>query len=186
LWRRPYLFPIVPADAPDDAAAPGLLIRAAEEPDAAAVAAIHNEGIEDRVATFQTQVQSAETAVARMGRGSLLVAERGGEVLGWGGLGPYEHYSYYETVAEVTVYVSRAARGAGIGGSLLNALDRAGEERGMHKLVAKIFSDNEASIALFARAGYREVGVHRRHGRLDGDWRDVVVFEKLLGDAATS
>jgi L-amino acid N-acyltransferase YncA len=177
-------FPVVPDPTPETAPDPGLLIRSAEEPDAAAIASIHNEGIEDRVATFQTQEQSDETALARMGRGSLLVAERGGEILGWAGIGPYEHYSYYESVGEVTVYVARAARGAGIGGSLLAALTAAGEERGMHKLVAKIFSDNEASISLFARDGYREVGVHRRHGKLDGEWRDVAVFEKLLGPAA--
>jgi phosphinothricin acetyltransferase len=84
----------------------------------------------------------------------------------------------------VTVYVGRAARGARIGGRLLAALVQDGERRGKHKLVAKIFSGNEASKAMFDAAGFREVGVHRRHGRIDDEWRDVVVFERLLGDAA--
>jgi L-amino acid N-acyltransferase YncA len=67
---------------------------------------------------------------------------------------------------------------------LLNALAEAAEERGAYKLVGKIFTTNEASIALVRQCGFREVGMHIRHGRLDGDWRDVLVVERLLGDAA--
>jgi phosphinothricin acetyltransferase len=173
---EPYGFPVLPRPDP----AQELLIRPAEEPDAAAIAAIHNEGIEDRVATFQTQPQNAETAHARMGRGALLVAEHDGEIAGWAGIGPYEHYSYYEGVGEVTVYVARSARGAGAGKQLLAALVEDAARRGKHKLVAKVFAGNEASISMFAAAGFREVGTHERHGELDGEWRDVVVFEKLL------
>lgn len=58
------------------------------------------------------------------------------------------------------------------------------EARGLWKLVGRIFPENEASLALCRALGFREVGVHHRHGKLDGAWRDVVVVERLLGEAA--
>ena len=66
----------------------------------------------------------------------------------------------------------------------MEAAAEAAEERGYHKLVGKIFASNSPSIALVKACGWREVGVHRRHGRLDGEWKDVLMVERLLGDAA--
>jgi phosphinothricin acetyltransferase len=66
----------------------------------------------------------------------------------------------------------------------MEAVASAAQERGYYKLVGKIFTSNAPSLALVANCGWREVGVHRRHGRLDGEWKDVVVVERLLGDAA--
>jgi L-amino acid N-acyltransferase YncA len=160
-------------------------IRKAEPDDAEAIAAIHNEGIEERIATFQTREQSAEDALARMARGlGVLVAELDGAVVAWAGGAPYERHHYYDGVGEVTVFVGGAARRRGIGRALLEALRAEAERHGRFKLVGKIFTANEPSLALFRSCGYREVGVHRRHGRLDGEWRDVVVVELLLGEAA--
>jgi len=73
---------------------------------------------------------------------------------------------------------------AGAGLAALEALCRAYEERGFWKLVSRIFPENVASLSLHERAGFRVVGVYRRHGKLDGRWRDCVIVEKLLGDAA--
>ena len=78
----------------------------------------------------------------------------------------------------------RAARGNGVGRVLLEALARDAEARGYHKLLSRIFPENEASLALARACGFREVGVHHKHGRLDGAWRDTVVVERLLGEAA--
>ena len=61
------------------------------------------------------------------------------------------------------------------------ALEPVAEAAGFHKLVGKIFTTNAASIALVRACGWHDVGVHRRHGRLDGEWKDVLVVEKLLG-----
>jgi phosphinothricin acetyltransferase len=83
-------------------------------------------------------------------------------------------------VRESTLYVERSARRRGVGRRLLDALADAAAEGGAHKLVGKIFTSNEPSIAMVRLLGWREVGIHERHGTLDGEWKDVLVVEKLL------
>ena len=105
-------------------------------------------------------------------------------MVGWASVAPYdEAHEYYAGIGEATLYVDPKARGEGTGRALLTALADEAERRGYHKLVGKIFASNEASIALVKSCGWREVGVHRRHGRLDGEWKDVLVVERLLGGA---
>ena len=163
-----------------------LTTRAATPADAAAMAAIYRAGIEDRVATFETVPPTeSEMAALAASRTPVVVAERDGDVVAWARIGPYsDPHDYYAGVGEATLYVARGARGAGVGRELMLALDPVAEAAGFHKLVGKIFTTNAASIALVRACGWHDVGVHRRHGRLDGDWRDVVVVERLLGDAA--
>jgi L-amino acid N-acyltransferase YncA len=164
---------------------PEPVIREATPADAKAIAAIHNDGIAERVATFETETQTAEDAMRRMESGlGVVVAELDGSVVAWASAAPYERYQYYDGIAEVTVFVRSEARRQGIGRGLLQALAIKAEESGRYKLFGKIFATNEPSIELFKAAGYEEVGVHRRHGRLDGEWRDVLIVERLLGDAA--
>lgn len=161
-------------------------IRAAAAADAAAMARIYNEGIAERVATFETREKSAQALAALIDSGALaLVAERDGEIVAFVKVGPYDDAShYYAGIGEATLYVDRGARRSGVGRALMGAVATAAEERGYYKLVGKIFTSNAPSIALVEACGWRQVGVHRRHGRLDGEWKDVVVVERLLGDAA--
>jgi L-amino acid N-acyltransferase YncA len=160
-------------------------IRAAHEGDAEAVAAIYNQGIEERRATFQTRLHGPEEFVERIGgERPFLVAELEGEVVAWAAVLPYSDPAvYYSGVGEATMYVERSARGHGIGTRLLDELARQAERGGYYKLVGKIFTSNTPSIELIKGLGYREVGVHVRHGRLDGEWKDVLVVECLLRDA---
>ena len=159
-------------------------IRAAKPGDAAAIAAIHNQGIEERVATFETEPRLSPDVAARIEGGELLlVAERGGEVLGFASVSPYSSRAVYAGVGEASIYVARDARGLGVGAALVEALAAAAAEQGLHKLVGRLFTSNEPSVALFRKHGFREVGVHRRHSRLDGRWRDVLLVERLVGDA---
>ena len=163
-----------------------LRIRRAEPADAEAIAAIYNQGIEERQATFQTRSHDpGELELKTEQRGGLLmVAEAAGEVVGWAGWAGYDDPAeHYSGVGECAVYVARDARRGGVAAALLEGLAEEAPKAGLHKLIAKIFTGNEASIELFRRAGYREVGVHRRHGRLDGEWKDVLVMERLLADA---
>jgi phosphinothricin acetyltransferase len=161
-------------------------IRPAEPSDAEAIAAIYNEGIEERQATFQTKLHDPgelELKIEQRG-GQLLVAEAGGEIVGWAGWSGYDDPAeHYAGVGECAVYVARDARRGGVAAALLTGLAEEAPKAGLHKFVAKIFTSNQASVELFLRAGFREVGVHRRHGRLEGEWKDVVVMERLLGDA---
>jgi L-amino acid N-acyltransferase YncA len=159
------------------------VIRAAEPADAEAIAAIYNQGIAERQATFQTRPHDpgeVELKTEQRG-GQLIVAESDGEVVGWAGWVGYDDPAeHYAGIAECAVYVDRGARGRGIGAALLEDLAGEASKVGVHKLVAKIFTTNEASVALFRHGGFREVGTHLRHGRLDGEWKDVLVMERTL------
>jgi L-amino acid N-acyltransferase YncA len=149
------------------------------------VAAVFSEGIADRVATFETDPREAGDVEPWIGAAlPLLVAEEDGRVLGWAKLSEYSDRCAYGGVAEVSVYVARAARGRGLGRELVDAICAEAERRGMTKLIGLIFPENRASLALFRSAGFGEVGTFRRHGRLDGRWRDVTIVERLLGEAA--
>ena len=161
-------------------------IRPARADDSASMALIFREGVEDRVATFETEPASeAEMAALARSGAPVLVAERAGAVVAWAKVGPYaDRHDYYAGVGEATLYVAREARSGGIGSALLTALAEAAGRAGFDKLVGKIITSNAASIALVGRCGWSVVGVHRRHGRLDGEWKDVLVVEKLLGDTA--
>lgn len=161
-------------------------VRAAAVADAAAIAAIFREGIEDRVATFETRPPGeAETAEAVAAGLPFLVAELDDAVVGWAKVSAYDPlHGYYAGVGEATIYLARERRGAGAGGALLDSLTEAAQQAGFFKLVGKLFTTNAASIALFQSHGWRPVGVHHRHGRLDGEWKDVLVVEKLIGEGA--
>jgi phosphinothricin acetyltransferase len=163
-------------------------VRPATPDDAPAIARIYNQGIEERIATFETEPRTpGEIAAILAERGArypAVVVERAAVVVAWAWAGPYRTRSAYAGVGEHTVYVERSARGTGAGRAALEGLARACEARGFWKLVSRIFPENAASLALHARAGFRVVGTYRRHGKLDGRWRDCVIVERLLGDAS--
>jgi phosphinothricin acetyltransferase len=154
-----------------------------EQADADAVASIYNEGIRGRGATFQT-VERTPADVApwadQRDRHPVVVAENDGVVVGWARAGMYSDFRPYDGVGEVAIYVTAQARGTGVGRALLDGLADAARSQGHWKLLAKVFPRNEASVELFHRCGYRDVGLHLRHGELDGEWLDVLVVELSL------
>ena len=162
------------------------MIRPARPDDAEEIAAIYNQGIEERQATFQTRLHDPgelELKTEQRG-GQLIVAESDGRVVGWAGWSAYDDPAdYYAGIAECAVYVGRDARRQGVGAALLDGLANEAAKVGIHKLVAKVFTSNRASIELFRRNGFREVGTHLRHGQLDGEWKDVLVMERTLPTA---
>ena len=161
-------------------------IRPAATLDAPDIARIFNEGIAERVATFETTEQTAGDVRGRIeGGAAMLVAEVDGDIAGFARISPYDDaHHYYAGIGEATLYVDRSHRRGGVGAALLRELALEGERRGLYKLVGKIFSSNAASIALVEGCGWRRVGLHLRHGRLDGQWKDVVVVEILLAAAS--
>ncbi|HEX7051729.1 MAG TPA: arsinothricin resistance N-acetyltransferase ArsN1 family A [Longimicrobiales bacterium] len=160
-------------------------IRPATPADAPAIAEIYNEGIRDRVATFETRERTADDVAAWLGapRHPVLVAEADGAVAGWIAASTYRDRVCYAGIAEFSVYVRRTVRGRGIGEALMAAFLPACEAAGLWKLLSRIFPENTASRALCRRHGFREVGIYEKHARLDGAWRDVVIVERLLGEA---
>ena len=155
-------------------------IKRAEAREARRIAEIFNQGLEDRVATFETRSASPDDAERWIAEDIVVVAERDEALVGWAKAGPYTDRHYYDGVREATLYVAREARRIGVGHALLERLAEEAAGGGAHKLVGKVFSTNGPSIALLRGLGWREVGVHRRHGSLDGEWKDVLVVEKLL------
>lgn len=159
-------------------------LRDAEPADAAAVAVVYNQGIEDRLATLETETRSAEERrrwlAARGPRHPVLVFEVDGQVVGWGSLNAFNPRPAYDHVADFSVYVEREWRGRGVGHRLLEALIARGRELGYHKLVLSAFPGNEAGMRAYRRAGFRDVGVYREQGRLDGRWVDTIVMERRL------
>jgi L-amino acid N-acyltransferase YncA len=146
--------------------------------DWSAVVEIYDEGIRMRMATFETAAPAwAEWDGAHL-PGGRLVAEEGGEVVGWAALSPTSSRPCYSGVAEVSVYVAERARGRGIGRSLLELLVEESEAAGLWTLQASVFPENRASVALHHRCGFRTVGIRERIARLDGAWRDTVLLER--------
>ena len=162
----------------------GIHLRTASVEDAGAIAEIYNQGIEDRVATFETELRSAEDQQAWLrsitGCYPVVVAESDGEIIGWAGAGPYRNRECYRGIGEFSMYVRRDWRGRGVGDLLVAALIIEAERLGLWKLVSRIFPFNEASRALCEKHGFREVGVYEKHARLDGRWLDVVIVERLI------
>jgi L-amino acid N-acyltransferase YncA len=159
-------------------------IRIATVGDAAAIAEIYNQGIEDRVATYETKRRSAEDQRAWLqsiaGRYPAVVAQIDGEMVGWAGAGPYRDRECYRGIGEFSMYVRRDWRRRGVGDLLLAGLISEAEQLGLWKLLSRIFPFNEASRALCRKHGFREVGVYEKHAPLDGRWLDVVIVERLI------
>lgn len=164
-------------------------VRGAQRRDAGAIAAIYNQGIRDRGATFETRERTVADILSWfdpapgpviLPEHPFLVAERDGRVCGWIHASLYRARDAYRRIAEYSVYVADDARGIGVGDALMTAFLPACEQHGITKLVARIFPENRASLSLCARHGFRVVGTYEKHATLDGVWRDVVVVERLF------
>jgi L-amino acid N-acyltransferase YncA len=152
-------------------------IRALDEADWPQVASIYADGIASGDATFEVDVPSwARWDAAHP---SLrLVAEDDGRVVGWTALSPYSDRRCYRGVAEESVYVGENARGRGVGRALLLELIALAEADGYWTLLAGIFPENLASVALHTSCGFRVIGTHVGLGEKDGVWRDVLWLER--------
>ncbi len=159
-------------------------VRLATPADAAAICTIYNQGIEDRIATLETDLRTLEERrqwlLARGPRHPVIVAEAGDEIVGWGSLNPYNPRKAYDYVVDFSVYVERSWRGKGVGSLLLPRLVELAREHGFHKMMLSAFPSNEAGMALYEKFGFRTVGIMKEMGKLDGKWVDTIVMEKIL------
>jgi L-amino acid N-acyltransferase YncA len=166
-----------------------VVARPASPEDADRIAQIYNEGIEDRVGTFETRPRTTADVRAWFdGLHPIVVVEdagpsassKPGEVIAFASTSSYRSRECYAGIAEFSVYVARHARGRGAGTVAMSALIVAARGAGIWKLVSRIFTDNTASRTLMKSVGFREVGIYENHARLDGRWRDVVIVERLI------
>jgi phosphinothricin acetyltransferase len=177
-------------------------VRPATADDAAAICEIYNQGIEDRLATLETELRTPEERrqwlAARGPRHPVIVAESTDPATssnrpptplpehappaptGWGSLNVFNARPAYRYVADFSVYVERGWRGKGVGRVLLERLVELGRELEYHKLVLSAFPFNTAGVALYERLGFRTVGIYREQGLLDGRWVDTIIMERLL------
>jgi len=159
-----------------------LRARPAVLSDSARIAVIYNQGIEDRVGTFETeprQVADIEAWFAHA-KAFVVVEDAAGQVLGYAVAHPYADRCCYAGIGEFSVYVAREARGRGVGRVAMTALNQAARKAGLWKLLSRVFPENRASLNLMAWSGYSEIGVHKNHGKLDGVWRDCVIVEQVF------
>jgi len=162
-------------------------LRLAAAPDAEAICRIYNQGIEDRVATLETELRTPDERrqwlASRSPRHPVIVAEvtePTPATIAWASLNVFNARAAYRFVADISVYVDRGWRGKGAGRVLLEKLVELGRQHGFHKLVLSAFPSNAGGMALYEKLGFRTVGIYREQGRLDGKWVDTIIMEKLL------
>jgi L-amino acid N-acyltransferase YncA len=156
-------------------------IRGANVADADGIAMIFNQGIDDRIATFETRPRSPEEIMKWFDNvHPIIVAEDSSGIIGFASTSSYRSRECYSGIAECSTYIRRDLRGKGVGRLVLNELIKASKEAGFWKLVSRIFVENTASRSLIGSLGFREVGIYKKHAQLDGIWRDVVIVERLL------
>jgi phosphinothricin acetyltransferase len=159
-------------------------VRLATLLDAEAIRAIYNVEVLEDTATFdlvpRTLDEQREWLTARSGAHAVVVADDGGEVVGFGSLSPWRDRPAYKTTVEDSVYVHRARQGEGIGKLLLTELVSVATNHGFHAVLGRIVAGHDASIALHRALDFEQVGVEREVGRKFGRWLDVVLMERLL------
>lgn len=158
-----------------------LTVRPAGPEDASAIADIYNQGIADRIATFETRPRASDDILPWFGtRYPVVVVEDAGQIIAFASTSTYRPRECYAGIAEFSVYVAREARGRGAGRLAMEALIAEAEKAGFWKLVSRVFPENTASLTLLKKVGFRVVGTYERHAQLDGVWRDVVIVERLI------
>ncbi|WP_025691145.1 arsinothricin resistance N-acetyltransferase ArsN1 family A [Paenibacillus zanthoxyli] len=161
-----------------------LTVRQAVSDDIAPILRIYNQGIEDRIATLETDAKDLNYMESwfreHQGRYAVLIAEKDGQVLGWASLNPYSHRCAYSGVADLSIYIDRESRGQGVGSSLLQALEDQAKEKDFYKIVLFTFPFNQQGQGLYRKMGYREVGIFEKQGIIEEKHIDVMIMEKLL------
>jgi L-amino acid N-acyltransferase YncA len=158
-------------------------VRPASVDDLDAIRRIYNEGIEDRVATLESAPKTRKELEGwwnEHDNGYAVIVAETSNIVGWASLNRFSHRCAHAAIADLSVYVARDQRGRGIGRLLLDELVDIAVEGGFRKIVLHALDDNEVGKRLYAGTGFREVGVFRQHGTLDGRLVDVIAMERVL------
>ena len=165
-----------------DGSAPSeISTRAATISDSDSIAAIYNQGIEDRIATFETVPRTADAVRKWFDHvHPVVVAEHGQKIVAFAATFPYSNRECFSGIAEFSVYVERHMRGKGAGRAAMNLLIDECRKSGMWKLVSRVFVENRSSRSLLQSLGFREVGIYEKHAKLHGVWKDTVIVEYII------
>ncbi|WP_227521585.1 arsinothricin resistance N-acetyltransferase ArsN1 family A [Bacillus alkalisoli] len=159
-------------------------IRESKQEDIEAILRIYNQGIEDRIATLETVLKDTEYMrewyKMHQDRYQVIVAENKEQVVGWASLNIYNSRCAYDGVADLSIYIERESRGKGMGGKLIDKIEVIARRNNFHKIILSTFHFNQLGQTLYRKKGYREVGIFRNQGILDGQFVDVMAMEKLL------
>jgi phosphinothricin acetyltransferase len=154
------------------------MVRIMRHSDSQKVLEIYRMGLETRNATFETVVPSWQEWDSKHLRHSRFVSEEDGIVTGWAALSPFSSREVYKGVAELSIYVSTIFRGKKTGSALMEKIIASSELNGIWTLVSSVFSENEATLRLHEKFGFRVIGRRERIARLDGNWRDTILLER--------
>jgi L-amino acid N-acyltransferase YncA len=161
-----------------------LKIRPARVEDAKEIARIYNQGVQDRAATFENAYVTPEERylwlAARPDNYPVLVAEVHHTLMGWSSLTPYSPRHCYDGIAELSIYIERSLRGHGVALELMKAMQNVAREKGFYKLIGRMVADNQPARKLCEVTGWKEVGIHEKHGKLSNEWHDLVLVEYLI------
>jgi phosphinothricin acetyltransferase len=138
------------------------MIRVATSADAVDIAAIYNEGIRGGQATFETLDRTPDDVRRWFSEATPFLVDVAdeGHLRGWIRASAYRPRACYAGIAEFSFYVAAAARGQGVGHTLMRALLPACAAAGYWKVLSRIFPENAGSLALCARHGFRVVGTY--------------------------
>lgn len=153
-------------------------IRAMTPDDWGEVNRIYKEGIDTNQATFETGVPPWDVWDKTYHSFCRIVVENNGKIVGWAALMPVSRRPVYKGVAEVSIYIDKDTRGQGVGLALMNALIEQSEAAGIWSLYSSMFPENEASVALHEKCGFRKIGLRKRIAQHHGKWRDTLLMEK--------
>ena len=160
-----------------------MTIRSATVKDVPAITEIFNQGVQDRTATMDLEHTVEQRKTWFLSHGStepVVVAESGGQVIGWASLSAFNQRDCFDLVKELSIYVQRDWRSKGVGDTLMKALLEGGTELGVHKVLLFVFPANQHAIALYRKHGFVKVGVFHQHGFRDGEWLDSMAMERVL------
>ncbi len=159
-------------------------VRRAAGDDVEAIRRIYNEGVEDRVATLESDPKSREEMtrwwIEHDERYVVLVATESDGIVGWASLNRFSQRCAHADIADLSVYVARRHRGRGVGYALLARLAGEAIQGGFHKIVLHALNTNESGKRLYRKSGFVEVGVFKEHGVVGGQYVDVIAMERLL------
>ena len=154
------------------------MIRKLQNSDSEAVLKIYQQGLDTGEASFEIEAPDWDAWLTKYLRHSRLVWEQDGKVRAWAALAPVSLRDCYRGVAEVSIYVANGSLGQGIGSELMARLVEESERNGIWSLYSSIFPENQATLKLHLRHGFREVGIRERIAQRDGRWRNTLILER--------